>query len=100
MHELPEAEVRRALAESFRLLKPGGMVLHLDFRTRNPFEAFLMYGHAKRNNEAFMEGFDRMDVETVYKDAGFRDFEAISFAERDGATAPDYPEDEDEGYEL
>lgn len=91
LHELPVAEIHRALAESFRLLKPGGFVMHLDFRTRNPFEAFLMHGHAKRNNEAFMEDFDRMDVGAAFKEAGFVDFEVLPFAERDGATDPDYP---------
>jgi ubiquinone/menaquinone biosynthesis C-methylase UbiE len=90
LHELPLEEIENVLAESFRLLEPGGQVLHLDFRTQDPFQAFLMHGHARRNNEGFMEDFDRMDVAKAFERAGFADFEQIPFAEREGATDADY----------
>ena len=91
LHELPVAEVHNVLAESFRLLQPGGLALHLDFRSRGAFQGFLMQGHARRNNEGYMEAFDRMDVGEAFARAGFVDFEAVPFAEREGATDPDYP---------
>ena len=91
LHELPLAEIDTVLAESFRLLQSGGWVMHLDFRSRHPFEAFLMRGHAQRNNEAFMADFDRMDAASAFARAGFVDVAVVPFAEREVATDPDYP---------
>ncbi|MEQ8348929.1 MAG: class I SAM-dependent methyltransferase [Sneathiellaceae bacterium] len=91
LHELPVTEIHNVLAESFRLLQPGGQVLHLDFRSQGAFQGFLTAGHARRNNEGFMAAFDRMDVAAAFARAGFTDYQEIPFAEREGATDPDYP---------
>ena len=91
LHELPPAEVAATLRETHRLLAPGGVSIHLDFRTDDPFWRFIMSGHGVRNNEPFMEPFMRMDVAAAYREAGFDEVRVEPFAERDGATAPDYP---------
>lgn len=91
LHELPPEEVAATLRETHRLLAPGGVSIHLDFRTDDPFWQFMMYGHGVRNNEPYLEPFLRMDVAAAYRAAGFADVAIEPFAERDGATAPDYP---------
>ena len=91
LHELPPDEVSATLRETHRLLAPGGVSIHLDFRTDDPFWQFMMYGHGVRNNEPYLEPLIRMDLAGAYRAAGFDDVAIEPFAERDGATMPDYP---------
>ena len=91
LHELPEAEIHQLLKESFRLLQPGGQVMHLDFRARQPWQQFLIEGHAVRNNEGFLTAFNRMDIEAAYTAAGFTDVKVEPFAETPGSTSADWP---------
>ncbi len=92
VHELPPAEIGEMLDESFRVLAPGGRMVHLDFYAlRGPFDRFIHYSHARRNNEPYMEPFCEMDLEAELADRGFVDIEIRPFEEADGALAPDYP---------
>jgi ubiquinone/menaquinone biosynthesis C-methylase UbiE len=91
LHELPEESVDATLAETRRLLAPGGVSIHLDFRTEDPFWQFVMYGHAQRNNEPFLEPLIRMDLAAAYRKAGFDEVRIEPFAEREGATDPSNP---------
>jgi ubiquinone/menaquinone biosynthesis C-methylase UbiE len=85
LHELPKPAVQAALAETHRLLAPGGVSIHLDFRTDDPFWQFVMYGHGVRNNEPFLEPLLRMDLAAAYRAAGFDAVRIEPFAEREGA---------------
>lgn len=91
LHELPAESVDATLAETRRLLAPGGVSIHLDFRTEDPFWQFVMYGHGVRNNEPFLEPLLRMDLAAAYRKAGFEDVRIEPFAEREGATDPSNP---------
>ena len=91
LHEMDMPAVRDALVESHRLLAPGGTVVHLDFRIRDPFLEFIHYGHSRRNNEPFMAPLNEFDVEGEMRRAGFTDVQAIPFEEAPGATRPDWP---------
>lgn len=91
LHELDMPAVRETLRESYRLLEPGGTVVHLDFRVKDPFAEFIHYGHARRNNEPFMVPLNEMDVEGEMKAAGFTDVRTVPFEETPGATRPDWP---------
>jgi ubiquinone/menaquinone biosynthesis C-methylase UbiE len=91
LHELPGEAVDATLAETRRLLAPGGVSIHLDFRTEDPFWQFIMYGHGQRNNEPFLEPLIRMDLAAAYRKAGFEDVRIEPFAEREGATDPSNP---------
>jgi ubiquinone/menaquinone biosynthesis C-methylase UbiE len=91
LHELPQDSVDATLAETRRLLAPGGVSIHLDFRTDDPFWQFVMYGHGQRNNEPFLEPLIRMDLAAAYRKAGFEDVRIEPFAEREGATDPSNP---------
>ncbi len=91
LHELPEEAVKETLAETARLLAPGGVSIHLDFRAEDPFWQFIFYGHSVRNNEPFMEPLMRMDLAAAYREAGFETVRIEPFAEREGATDPSNP---------
>jgi ubiquinone/menaquinone biosynthesis C-methylase UbiE len=71
-HETSAAQVRRILQESRRLLRPGGLVLHLDV----PYQPGRM-PLVKHNGEPFWTGFAEMDMAEELKAAGF----AAGFAE-------------------
>lgn len=88
LHELPQEAVQETLVETNRLLAPGGVSIHLDFRADDPFWQFIMYGHGVRNNEPFLEPLMRMDLAEAYRKAGFELVRIESFAEREGATDP------------
>ena len=91
LHELPGEAIDATLAETRRLLAPGGVSIHLDFRTDDPFWQFIMYGHGERNNEPFLEPLLRMDLAESYRRAGFEAVSVEPFAEREGATDPSNP---------
>ncbi len=91
LHELPVEDIHRVLRESFRLLQPGGQVMHLDFRPRGRWMEFLIDGHSVRNNEGFMPAFNRMDMHEALAAAGFEAIQITPFAETEGATSADWP---------
>lgn len=91
LHELPAESIDATLAETRRLLAPGGVSVHLDFRTEDPFWQFVMYGHGSRNNEPFLEPLIRMDLAAAYRKAGFAEVRIEPFAEREGAAEPANP---------
>lgn len=91
LHELPVADIHRVLAESYRLLQPQGLVMHLDFKPRGRWMEFMIDGHSVRNNEGFMPAFNRLDMHQALSAAGFVDIQIEPFAETEGATSPDWP---------
>ena len=89
LHEMPPSHIRGVLRESARLLKPGGLSIHLDFLVRDdPFREYVHYGHSRRNNEPFMVPLNRMDLLAAHEDAGLTDVEILPFEEFDGALSP------------
>ena len=91
LHEMPPSHIEATLAESHRLLAPGGLSIHLDFLPgEDPFRKFVHYGHSARNNEPFMVLLDRMDLEAAHRKAGFDGFEVVPFEEMPGTLAPDF----------
>lgn len=92
LHEMTEAAVRALIAESARLLAPGGAVAHLDFLPpEDPVLRLMFEGHAKRNNEPYLLEHSRIDLEDAYHKAGFRSVSVVDFAEEDGALDPAVP---------
>ena len=91
LHEMPPAVVEKTLAESARLLKKGGRMVHLDFLPADDeFSRLIHFGHGRRNNEPFMEPLARMDLAALLERLGFRNVEIRPFEEADGALAPGY----------
>ncbi|GAA5236014.1 hypothetical protein GCM10025795_42790 [Verticiella sediminum] len=88
LHEMPEDAVHALIAETGRLLAPGGMVAHLDFLPpADPLLQVLHAGHARRNNEPYLLDHSRIDLAAAYQAAGFRTVEVMDFAEDDSALA-------------
>lgn len=86
LHEMAPKAVQRLIAESFRVLAPGGRVVHLDFLTGDdPFDRFIHYGHSRRNNEPYMRPLNETDLVAAHEAAGFTDVEIQPFAEMPGA---------------
>lgn len=91
LHEMPPPVIREVIAESFRVLEPGGVAVHLDFLPPDdPFLQFVHYGHGRRNNEPFMEPLAKMDVCGAMEAAGFRNVRHMPFEEMPGALAAQY----------
>ena len=91
LHEMPPAVVEKTLAESARLLKSGGRMVHLDFLPApDEFSRLIHFGHARRNNEPYMEPLARMDLAALLERLGFRDVEIRPFEEADGVLAAGY----------
>ena len=91
LHELDAPALRESIREASRLLQPGGTLVHLDFRVKDPFLEFIHYGHARRNNEPYMEEINNFDIEAELRGAGFKEVHTQPFEEVDGATRPDWP---------
>lgn len=90
LHEMPPAHIRKVLAETHRLLAPGGLSIHLDFISfEDPFSTFIHYGHSRRNNEPFMVPLNEMDLEEAHRAAGFERIEIVPFEEFTGALSPE-----------
>jgi ubiquinone/menaquinone biosynthesis C-methylase UbiE len=91
LHEMPPAVVEKTLAESARLLKAGGRMVHLDFLPApDEFSRLIHFGHARRNNEPFMEPLARMDLAALLERLGFRNVEIRPFEEGDGVLSSGY----------
>ena len=92
LHELPPKEIGRLFDETRRVLKPGGRMVHLDFyRLSDPFDRFIHYTHARRNNEPFMEPWAEMDVVAELEARGFSNVQVLPFKEADNSAVDDSP---------
>lgn len=86
LHELPPDAIQAMLREAHRLLRPGGLSIHLDFLPADdPFARLLHFGHGRRNNEPFMEPLARMDLAAAHRAAGLAGFAVETFEDEDGA---------------
>jgi ubiquinone/menaquinone biosynthesis C-methylase UbiE len=90
IHEMPMPVLRRVLAETLRVLRPGGLLAVLDFaHTGDAFRDFVMDGHGARNNEPYMPHLFHTDVPRLLRDIGFQDPQALPFDERGGGLRAD-----------
>ena len=74
LHETSNKAIRRVLAETCRLAKPGALVIHLEqpqFPGLPPFEQFMRDWDSLYNNEPFWTGMHDMDMDALMEEAGF-----------------------------
>lgn len=78
-HETSTAAVPNIMRECYRLLRPGGVVVHLEVPMR--YEALDLWGHligdfeTRYNNEPFWAGALKADLAGALKASGFKDVE-------------------------
>ncbi len=88
LHELDRGAMDAMHRESWRLLAPGGRLVHLDFKGRDIAERFFLHGHGVRNNEPYMAAHDIADTKAELEELGFVDVEIVPFAESERALDP------------
>jgi ubiquinone/menaquinone biosynthesis C-methylase UbiE len=73
-HELPVPVAKEAIAEVFRVLRPGGKFTVLDFpgdRSRGVYSMFFAEMDAADNGEPYLPEFVRSNIEDLLVEAGF-----------------------------
>ncbi len=81
LHEIPPSAIRNMLKESFRVLKPGGLVAHLDlppYNQQSVYNAFLMDWDTRNNGEPYWHAFHELDLVAEYEAAGFKNIREIT----------------------
>jgi ubiquinone/menaquinone biosynthesis C-methylase UbiE len=81
LHELPPAAIRNMIAESYRVLKPGGLTAHLDLPPYNqlpPYNAFLSDWETRNNGEPYWHSFRELDLPAILREVGFRNIREIT----------------------
>jgi SAM-dependent methyltransferase len=73
LHEIPQKVTRQVIAECYRLLSPGGVMVHNDLVgwPTDPFQEFMAEWNAHHNNEPFERGSGTIDWVAACVDAGF-----------------------------
>ena len=99
LHELSARALPRVLEECFRVLKPGGLTLHLEqpqYEVSMPlFEQFMRDWDSYNNSEPFWTAMHSLDLEQALVSSGFEDadlFRANLIGVVDGETEGDKPE--------
>jgi len=73
-HETSRTAMKRILEECQRVLKPGGLMIHMELpRTAgmDPFDAFYIDWDAYYNNEPFYQAFTSTNMKQAYVNVGF-----------------------------
>lgn len=76
LHETSRKAIQKIFDESYRLLKPGGIMMHMDlpqFKDESPLDRFLSAWEIYNNNEHFYGQLREMDLVDVRRKAGFKD---------------------------
>ncbi|MBN3871793.1 class I SAM-dependent methyltransferase [Nostoc sp. JL33] len=74
LHEIPPPAVRKVMQESYRLLAPGGMMLHVEaplYRHMDLYTQFVYDWETANNNEPFWSAVRDLDLVTLAVEAGF-----------------------------
>ena len=75
LHELPAKDLRKVMEEAHRVLRPGGLMLHMELPPNDslsPYDAFYLDWDAYYNNEPYYKSFRDQDFTQLRLDAGFK----------------------------
>jgi ubiquinone/menaquinone biosynthesis C-methylase UbiE len=82
LHEVPRKGIARVLAEAHRVLRPGGLMLHMELPPNSqvsPFDAFYLDWDSYYNNEPFYKPYRDLRPEQLCIDAGFAPERYVQF---------------------
>ncbi|MGB3712499.1 MAG: methyltransferase domain-containing protein [Erythrobacter sp.] len=103
LHELSSRAMPRLLAEAHRVLKPGGLTLHIEQPQYSDdmqlFEQFMRDWDAFNNNEPFWSAMHGQDLKQVMADAGFTQDDQFVASVRAVVDPEIFPPSPDEGEE-
>ncbi|MDZ8189749.1 MAG: methyltransferase domain-containing protein [Nostoc sp. ChiSLP02] len=74
LHEIPPPAIRKVMQECYRLLAPGGMMLHVEaplYRHMDPYTQFVFDWETANNNEPFWSAVRDLDLVALATEAGF-----------------------------
>lgn len=74
LHELSVDDIKAVLSEAYRVLKPGGLMLHMELppnEALSPYDAFYLDWDAYYNNEPYYKTFRDQDFTALRIEAGF-----------------------------
>jgi len=74
VHETSHTAIRNIMKEAYRLLSPGGVVLHVEtppFRDLDLFEAFMLDWDTRNNNEPYWNASHKLVPADLAEEAGF-----------------------------
>ena len=90
LHETSHGAIPKIINEAYRLLRPGGWMMHLDVypfhrQAIEPLYDFLKDWEIINNNENFSGALRKMNLQQIFEDAGFsKDTIEFTSAEADG----------------
>ena len=76
LHEVPPKGIPKVFAEAHRVLKPGGLMLHMELPPAaqlSAYDSFYLDWDGHYNNEPFYRAFRAADLRALLRGAGFRD---------------------------
>lgn len=76
LHEVPLKGIDRVMAEAHRVLRPGGLMLHMELppaSALSAYDSFYLDWDGHYNNEPFYQAFRAADLRDLVKRAGFHD---------------------------
>ena len=82
LHEVPKKSIAKLMAEAHRVLKLGGLMIHMELPPNgqlSPYDAFYLDWDSSYNNEPFYKPFRDLDPKTICKKAGFNSKKYVQF---------------------
>ena len=82
LHEVPRKGIERVFAEAYRVLKPGGLMLHMELPPNSqlsPYESFYLDWDSFYNNEPYYKPFRDLVPEALCARAGFSPEKYVQF---------------------